>query len=92
LTRVRPARALFIALFTCLALLVPLVVTATAQAAPPPVQIYYLPIPETQVFAAMTGIYPGGAANQCNSVAPDVASPIITYVSISVISAGTIIF
>jgi hypothetical protein len=65
---------------------------ATAAPNPPPVQIYYIPVPENQAFAAFAGIYPGGAADKCDSVAPNVASPINTYVSISIISAGTIVY
>ena len=75
-------------------LLIHLVHFAVAMAAPnpPPVQIYYVPVPEDQVFAAFTSIYPGGAADKCNLGSPDVASPIHSYVSISVISAGTIVY
>ncbi|MBK8050932.1 MAG: DUF11 domain-containing protein [Anaerolineales bacterium] len=70
-----------------------IVLAQVANAAnPPPVQIYYVPAPENQVFAALKGIYPGGAPNLCNSAAPDVASPINTYISVSIIAAGTILY
>ncbi|MFO7634953.1 MAG: hypothetical protein R6W76_20570 [Caldilinea sp.] len=68
-----------------------LIAVTTARAAfPPPVQIYYVPVPEDQVFAALNGIYPGQQA--CNVGAPNVATPIQTYISISVISADTLIY
>lgn len=67
-----------------------LIFTAAHAAFPPPVQIYYVPVPEDQVFAALSGIYPSGQA--CGSGAPDVTTPIQTYISISIISADTLIY
>lgn len=64
--------------------------TAARAAFPAPVQIYYIPAPEDQVFAALSGIYPGQQA--CNIGAPDVATPIQTYISISIISADTLVY
>ena len=47
---------------------------------PPPVQMYYVPVPEDDVFAALQGIFPG------NSPDP-ITEPIFNYISISVIAA-----
>ena len=76
----------------CILLLVHLAHFEIAAAAPnpPPVQIYYIPVPEDDVYRAFVGIYPGNA--QCTPSAFDVASPINTYVSVSIISAGTIVY
>lgn len=63
-----------------------LMTTAPLFAAnPPPVQIFYVPAPEDDVFDALKGIFPG------NSPFP-ITEPIINYISISVIADGTILY
>ncbi|MCC6458390.1 MAG: DUF11 domain-containing protein [Caldilineaceae bacterium] len=64
-----------------------LTTTPLFAANPPPVQIFYVPAPEDDVFTALKGIFPGPVPNT-----PDIAEPIITYVSISVIAQGTILY
>lgn len=65
--------------------------TQTAFAAnPPPVQHFYVPVPEDQVFAALKAIYPSNFT--CPAFGENVANPIITYISISVISDNTILY
>jgi uncharacterized repeat protein (TIGR01451 family) len=56
---------------------------------PPPVQHYYVPLPEDQIYNALKAIYPG---SQSCPAAPNVANPINSYISISVISDNTIIY
>ncbi len=87
-TFLRAARIILPSLFLLLLLVQPLI----AAINPPPVQIFYVPVPENQVFAAFSGIYPGGAADKCDSAAPDVGSPINTYISLSIFNTGTIIY
>ena len=76
----------------CLAACVGALLAAVmARAAPPPpVQIYYVPVPEEQVLAALTAIYPGPVV--CGVAAPAVTTPIHTYLAISIISADTLIY
>lgn len=63
----------------------------TLAANPPPVQIYYVPLPENQVFNALQSIFPGD--DVCNLIgAPNVQSPIATYISIATIADNTIIY
>ncbi len=62
---------------------------AAFAANPPPVQHYYVPLPEDQIYHALKTIYP---SNQSCPAATNVANPINTYISISVISDGTIIY
>ncbi len=63
---------------------------AALAAEPPPVQIYYVPAPEDQAFSAFTAIYPGNAA--CNQLEINVAAPLHTYISISIVADNTIIY
>ncbi len=57
---------------------------------PPPIQTFYVPLPEDQVFDALTAIFPGQDA--CNRDAPEVQNPINTYLSIAAIADSTIIY
>jgi uncharacterized repeat protein (TIGR01451 family) len=59
---------------------------------PPPVQVFYVPAPEDQVFAALSGIFPGKATCELPDIVTDVTEPIINYISISVIAEGTIVY
>jgi len=64
--------------------------TASFAAGPPPVQTFFVPLPETHVLQSLRSIYPGFPT--C-AVAVDIPSnPINTYISISIISDGTIIY
>lgn len=65
--------------------------TPLFAANPPPVQVFYIPVPEDQANAAFEGIYPGNAACELTGY-PEVAEPTISYVSISVLAGGTIIY
>lgn len=78
--------------FPVLAALVALLLTVSSvrAALPPPVQIYYVPAPEDQIFAALSGIYPGPAA--CSQPAPGVVAPIYTYLALSIIAGDTLIY
>ncbi len=63
----------------------------TFAANPPPVQVYYIPVPEDQALSALQTIYPDG--NACPQTgAPHVQNPVASYVSISVISDNTILY
>ncbi len=62
---------------------------AALAVGPPPVQHYYVPLPEDQIYHALKTIYPN---SQICTPAADVANPINTYISLSVISANTIIY
>ncbi|MCB0085413.1 MAG: hypothetical protein KDE47_30945, partial [Caldilineaceae bacterium] len=63
----------------------------TANAAPPPpVQHFYIPLPEDQIFHALQSIYPGNTI--CAAPGANVANPINTYISISALSDNTIIY
>jgi len=64
--------------------------TALAAPLPPPVQQFYIPLPEDQIYQALRSIYPGSVA--CAAPAANVANPINTYISLSIISANTIIY
>jgi hypothetical protein len=57
---------------------------ALFAAPPPPVQHFYVPLPEDQVYHALKSIYPSNQT--CPAFGENVANPIITYISISVIS------
>jgi hypothetical protein len=57
---------------------------------PPPVQHFYVPLPEDQVYHALKSIYPSNQT--CPAFGENVANPIITYISISVISDNTILY
>lgn len=63
---------------------------AAKAALPPPVQVFYLPLPEDQVLSALRSIFPGKEA--CQSMhSYEVQSPVTTYVSIAVIADGTLL-
>jgi len=69
--------------------------TVASAALPAPVQVYYIPLPEDQVFTALSGIFPGRAAcglPEDPENLPNVITPIQTYISISIISADTLIY
>ena len=68
-----------------LALWLLLTTTPLFAANPPPVQIFYIPAPEDQVFTAMKGIYPG-------TLSSPILEPVVSFTSISVIAEGTIIY
>jgi len=58
---------------------------------PPPVQIYYVPLPENQIFNALHSIFPGNAA--CGFIGvSEVQSPIATYISIATVTDNTVIY
>jgi len=57
---------------------------------PPPVQIFYVPFPEDQVFDALEDIYPGAAS--CPVDSPDVTDQINSYVSIAAVADNTVIY
>ncbi|MEZ4683097.1 MAG: hypothetical protein R2932_53695 [Caldilineaceae bacterium] len=62
-----------------------------AQAAPPPpVQHFYVPLPEDQIFHALQKIYPGNTV--CPAFGENPVNPINTYISISALSDNTIIY
>ena len=65
-------------------------VGAAVAAPPPPVQHFYVPLPEDQVLHALRAIYPGN--DVCTAFGPNVANPINTYISISALSDNTIIY
>ena len=63
-----------------------------AAAALAPAQVYYLPLPENQIYAALRSIYSAGAPAFCNTNPDnDVSDPILTYVSIAPAADGTVI-
>jgi len=74
-----------------IALLASIGMASRAQAAPPPpVQHFYVPLPEDQILHALRAIYPGPP--QCASAVALAANPINTYISISALSDQTIIY
>jgi uncharacterized repeat protein (TIGR01451 family) len=83
----------------CAAFFIPIFVLATltliSQRAladnPPPVQTFFVPLPEDQIFDALTSIFPGNLACGFDSI-PEVQSPINTYISIAAVGDGTIIY
>jgi hypothetical protein len=63
-------------------------VPAAPAAAGSPAQIYYVPLPEDQIHAALRTIFPGDGA--CGaSQGREVGDPIVTYLSITPVVAGT---
>ncbi len=64
--------------------------TALAAPLPPPVQHFYVPLPEDQIYQSLKAIYPSNVT--CAAAAANVANPINTYISLSVISNNTIIY
>jgi uncharacterized repeat protein (TIGR01451 family) len=58
----------------------------------PPVQIYYLPVPEDQVLSALRGVYPGNVQCGYPAANAEVNDPVITYVSISILAGGTEVY
>lgn len=58
---------------------------------PPPVQVYYVPLPENQVFDALQSIFPGNVACGFSGV-PEVQNPIATYISIATVADNTVIY
>ena len=78
-------------LVACCAIWLALAAKPAVAANPPPVQVYYVPIPEDQAFTALKTMFPGNT--QCSLTGfEEVAEPITTYNSISVLAAGTIIY
>lgn len=59
---------------------------------PPPVQVFYVPGPEDQVYTALSTIWPGVAACNLPDSLIDPAQPIINHISISAIAEGTVIY
>ena len=59
---------------------------------PPPVQVFYVPAPEDQVFDALSGIFPGAATCGLPDFVEDVTEPVINYISISIIAEDTIVY
>lgn len=76
----------------CCAMLHLFVTTPLLAAPDPPVQVYYLPVPEDQVLESMRTLYPGPAACPEAGNEPEVSEPIISYGSVSVVVAGTIVY
>ena len=75
------------------AVLVQVVAVRIALAAnPPPVQIYYVPAPEDQVFDSLSTIYPGTAVCGDESPNQDVGKPITSLVSLAFASGGTLVY
>jgi uncharacterized repeat protein (TIGR01451 family) len=64
----------------------------TFAANPPPVQTFYVPLPEDQIFNALTSIFPGNSVCGYSSSIPNVQNPINTYVSIATIGDGTVVY
>lgn len=64
--------------------------TLFAASPPPPVQHFYVPLPEDQIYHALKSIYPSNQS--CPVFGENVANPIHTYISISVISDNTILY
>ena len=75
----------WLALPGMLALWLLLTSTPLFAANPPPVQIFYVPAPEDDAFAALQGIFPG------SSPFP-ITEPMVSFTSISVIAEGTILY
>ena len=87
-TALRPYRRPLLLLYS---LVLSLFLYQTALAANPvPVQTYYIPLPEDQVFSVLENIFPG--RNICGGGTSDVTDPIITYVSIAARTSNTIIY
>ncbi|MCB0184568.1 MAG: IgGFc-binding protein, partial [Caldilineaceae bacterium] len=85
----RQSTELLVALW--FALLGTLWITQPANAAPPPpVQHFYVPLPEDQIFHALQKIYPGNTV--CPAFGENPVNPINTYISISALSDNTIIY
>ena len=90
LSRLKPVCAALFIPFVFLALLSLIGPRALADN-PPPVQTFFVPLPEDQIFDALTSIYPGNLA--CDFAAiPEVQSPINTYISIAAVGDGTNIY
>ena len=54
-------------------------------------QSYYIPLPENQIFDALQTIFPGNET--CSTTgAPEVQSPIATYISIATVADNTVIY
>ncbi|MCB0109938.1 MAG: IgGFc-binding protein, partial [Caldilineaceae bacterium] len=85
----RQSTELLVALW--FALLGTLWIAQPANAAPPPpVQHFYVPLPEDQIFHALQKIYPGNTI--CPAFGENPVNPINTYISISALSDNTIIY
>ncbi len=69
-----------------------LAVSPATSAAAPVAQVFYVPLPEDQVLATLRAIFPGRGPAACN-LAPGavVEDPVVTYVSIAPVAAGTVI-
>lgn len=87
----RPAMRPAAALLLLIALMLGIAAPGWAAGAPP-AQIFYIPMPEDQILAALRGIYPGGGAAFCGNFASDVLEPVNTYVSVAAIADGTVIY
>ena len=90
-----PNAAMTIALRTILVVLLAMVLQFSFHrtlfaAPPPPVQHFYVPIPEDQIYHALKAIYPSNQT--CPAFGENVANPINTYISIAVISDNTILY
>lgn len=59
---------------------------------PPPVQHFYIPLPEDQIYHALKAIYPSNDSRVCPAFGENVSNPINTYVSISALSDNTILY
>ena len=85
-SRVSPA-----ALRSVLGLFVTFAIAGVAHAQnPPPVQTYFVPVPEDQVFDGLQSIYPGNAT--CGGSSPEVADPITTTISVAVEFGNTLVY
>ena len=72
-----------VAAFLALLAVAPAAVAGTAA------QVYYVPLPEDQIHAALTDVFPGVVA--CGSAGREVEDPILTYLSIAPVAQGTVI-
>lgn len=57
---------------------------------PPPVQHFYIPLPEDQIYHGLKSIYPSNQS--CPVFGANVDNPIITYISISALSDNTVLY
>ena len=90
----RPSAATRTSVAVIAAVLLAILAAGTALAAtPPPVQIYYVPFPEDQVLSALQTLYPSYATcDDGPSNNESATAPVTSFVSISAIAPGTIIY
>lgn len=80
-------------LTTLAVVLIQLVAVRVALAAnPPPVQVYFVPAPEDQVFDSLATIYPGVAICEDEPPSQDVGKPITSLISLAFGSGNTLVY